>query len=139
MLMQRRADTMAFAPGMAVFPGGAVQDSDADLVDTAIREVFEEVGVRLSRAELRPWSRWVTPHGRPLRYDARFFVAAAPPDQEAGNRTSEAVDLFWVRPADAFGLPLMRPTSATLVSLRGYAKAAHVLAAAPTGLPEARS
>jgi 8-oxo-dGTP pyrophosphatase MutT (NUDIX family) len=137
--MQRRADTMAFAPGKAVFPGGAVQDGDADLVDTAIREVLEEVGVLLRRDGLRPWSRWVTPNGRPIRYDARFFVAVAPPDQDVANRTSEAVELFWVRPVDAFGLPLMRPTSATLVSLRGYATAGHVLAAAPSHMPEPRS
>jgi 8-oxo-dGTP pyrophosphatase MutT (NUDIX family) len=137
--MQRRAETMAFAPGRAVFPGGAAQDVDTDLVDTAIREVFEEIGVRLSRDELRPWSRWVTPNGRPIRYDARFFVAVAPPGQDVENRTSEAVELFWVRPADAFGLPLMRPTSATLVSLRGYATAGHVLAAAPSTMPEPRS
>ena len=130
---------MRFAPGMAVFPGGAAQDADGDLVETAIREVREEVGLMLNRDALRPWSRWVTPQDRPMRYDARFFVAVAPADQEAVNRTSEAVELFWVTPEEAFALPLMRPTRATLVSLRGFDSAADVLVAAPGNLPGPQS
>jgi 8-oxo-dGTP pyrophosphatase MutT (NUDIX family) len=69
--MMRRPDTMRFAPGVHVFPGGAVEDSDAHvpvvpgtdwsalgtraasgrplaLVAAAVRETFEECGVLLA-------------------------------------------------------------------------------------------
>ncbi len=54
----QRASTLAFAKDMYVFPGGAVDDSDADLGDpwlvAGIRETFEEVGVLLSRPAAHP-------------------------------------------------------------------------------------
>jgi 8-oxo-dGTP pyrophosphatase MutT (NUDIX family) len=48
----QRATTLAFAKDMYVFPGGALDDTDADFGDpwlvAAIRETFEESGVLLS-------------------------------------------------------------------------------------------
>jgi 8-oxo-dGTP pyrophosphatase MutT (NUDIX family) len=35
--------------GQIAFPGGRVEDTDLDLIDTALREAFEEVGVSCSR------------------------------------------------------------------------------------------
>jgi 8-oxo-dGTP pyrophosphatase MutT (NUDIX family) len=35
--------------GQIAFPGGRAEDSDYDLIDTALREAFEEVGVSCSR------------------------------------------------------------------------------------------
>jgi 8-oxo-dGTP pyrophosphatase MutT (NUDIX family) len=34
------------------FPGGRFQKGDSDLLDTALRELYEEVGVRLERGQL---------------------------------------------------------------------------------------
>ncbi len=96
-----RASTMAFAAGMVVFPGGAWQEGDADLWDTAVRETWEETGVRLDRSALRPWSRWVTPGGSPIRYDTRFFVAVCDADVGPSITGAEAVFADWSRPADA--------------------------------------
>ena len=75
--MMRRPDTMRFAPGVYVFPGGAVEESDAQvpvvpgadwpalgtraasdrplaLVTAAVRETFEECGVLLAVPAPRP-------------------------------------------------------------------------------------
>ena len=46
-------------------------------------------------------SHWLTPLGRPKRFDTRFFVAEAPPAQVAAHDGTELVEQRWLRPADA--------------------------------------
>jgi len=48
-----------------------------------------------------PFAHWVTPQASPKRFDTHFFIAQAPAEQVALHDGSEAVDAFWVRPADA--------------------------------------
>ncbi len=121
-LMGQRGRSAAFMPDKFVFPGGAVDAADTDLAGglnpvcterltqqsdcsartlaaTAIRELWEETGQRLSRSDpwdtppdswrgfaasgrpdaspLRFFFRAITPPGRPRRFDARFFLADA--------------------------------------------------------------
>lgn len=131
-LMGQRGSGAAFMPDKFVFPGGAVDDADLDAAHaglgpepedagklaldaspglaralplTAIRELWEETGLRLGHpdagaaarataapgpwraflaAGLRPRTealrfvfRAVTPPGRTRRFDARFFLAEA--------------------------------------------------------------
>jgi 8-oxo-dGTP pyrophosphatase MutT (NUDIX family) len=45
-LFAERAATLRTHPGQIAFPGGAADPGDTDLVDTALREAEEEVGVR---------------------------------------------------------------------------------------------
>lgn len=47
--MMRRTTKAAFAGGMYVFPGGAVDDEDSSYEMASIRECFEEAGVLLAR------------------------------------------------------------------------------------------
>jgi recombination protein RecT len=47
-LLTQRPATMAFAPDVHVFPGGAIDPGDGDAVTAAIREVFEEAGILLA-------------------------------------------------------------------------------------------
>ncbi|HEY4023895.1 MAG TPA: CoA pyrophosphatase [Pseudonocardiaceae bacterium] len=51
-LLLRRADSLGSHPGQVAFPGGGTEAQDADLVQTALREAEEEVG--LERAGVRP-------------------------------------------------------------------------------------
>ncbi|MGC6499551.1 MAG: CoA pyrophosphatase [Henriciella sp.] len=51
-LFTRRPDTMAAHPGQVAFPGGKVDESDADEVGAALREAKEEVGVDPDRVKL---------------------------------------------------------------------------------------
>ncbi len=147
-LMGRRADAHRFMPGKFVFPGGRVEASDADaptdapLPDpghalmaakigarraraapaAAIREAFEETGVRLSRpgdvaAAPGPWRpfadagevaatgatrllmRAITPTFMPMRFDTWFFIAAL--DAPLACQTSrELEDVDWYPLAD---------------------------------------
>lgn len=51
-LLQLRADTLGSHAGQVSFPGGGAEPGDAGPVDTALREAYEEVGVR--RDAVRP-------------------------------------------------------------------------------------
>ncbi len=118
-LMGQRGTAAVFMPDKFVFPGGAVDEGDAGawgavplaagtarrlgadaglagaLAVAAIRELWEETGLRLGRAGAASGAGWpgfglvprtealrlvfraITPPGRSRRFDARFFMAEA--------------------------------------------------------------
>jgi glyoxylase-like metal-dependent hydrolase (beta-lactamase superfamily II)/8-oxo-dGTP pyrophosphatase MutT (NUDIX family) len=132
-LLTRRPSTMAFGPGLHVFPGGAVDlvdaaglppDDELAHVAAAIRELAEEVGVVLAGDDLVPLSRWVTPPGSARRYDTRFFVAQMPDGVEIVADPREVADHRWLNPREALAemaadrIDLWPPTSTTLLQLR---------------------
>lgn len=124
--VMRRAPSMAFAPGMHVFPGGGVDEVDhlagallaedefpfadscarasADeqhlraLVACAIREVREEAGVTLAAGDLVLADHWITPEAETHRYDVRFFAARLPEGQDARPHGTEADRAIWIEP-----------------------------------------
>lgn len=127
--IMRRARSMAFAPGMHVFPGGGVAVEDlstgagipaddfpfqvaaarasADepemraLVACAIREVHEEAGVVLTARDLVLADHWITPEAESHRYDVRFFAAVLPAGQDARPHGTEADHAAWISPTAA--------------------------------------
>jgi len=56
MLFTQRAEETPAHPGQISFPGGRVQESDADAVETALRETREEIG--LTREWVEPLGAW---------------------------------------------------------------------------------
>lgn len=61
--------------------------------------------LRLNLDALVPFARWVTPEAEARRFDARFFLAAAPEGQVAAIDARETVAVMWSSPApmlDAF-------------------------------------
>ena len=49
MLFTRRTDTVLTHKGQISFPGGQQEDADAETVETALRESYEEIGLEPSR------------------------------------------------------------------------------------------
>ena len=50
--------------------------------DLTFAELVAHERLELATDALEYWSRWITPVTAPRRYDARFFIARMPPDQE---------------------------------------------------------
>lgn len=112
------------------------------LVDLCQRE-----GLQLDVGAIHYFSHWITPVGPPRRYDTRFFVAAAPPEQVPLHDDRETIANLWVRPNDALErhgrgeLDLIFPTIKNLEAIGRFDRSADLLAAAaaieevPTILP----
>jgi len=126
-LMGRRLSTLRFAPGMIVFPGGAVESEDfaapeaasmsninvpgmrsteaAANLYAALRETLEEAGVWVGGempidANQFPYvGHWTTPESSPRRFDTRFFLARFPGGEVFADH-DEFEDLWWARPIE---------------------------------------
>jgi hypothetical protein len=64
-------------------------------------ELVLEGGLELATDLLVPFAHWITPEIRPRRYDAYFYLAPAPPEQDARHDGHEAVASIWITPGQA--------------------------------------
>jgi 8-oxo-dGTP pyrophosphatase MutT (NUDIX family) len=106
---------------------------DVDRARRSIADVALEEDLRLDAGALHYFSRWITPLGSHRRYDTRFFVAAAPPDQEVVHDDRELIGTAWLTPTEALRrhddgeIVMIFPTVRTLVALGRFASSADVL------------
>jgi 8-oxo-dGTP pyrophosphatase MutT (NUDIX family) len=109
----------------------AVYAGTLRLVDLCQRE-----GLYLDARRIHYFSHWITPEGGPRRYDTRFFVAAAPPEQVPLHDDGETIAHLWIRPADALErhdkgeLEMILPTIKNLEAISRFERSADLLAAA---------
>ena len=109
-LLLKRNPKLAFAGGVWVFPGGAVDEDEtrafADECSAAKvaarREIFEECGLDVGDVELRHFCKWTTPREEKKRFSTWFFVAVS---DQASSRIlvdgSEIIDYQWISPKSA--------------------------------------
>jgi glyoxylase-like metal-dependent hydrolase (beta-lactamase superfamily II)/8-oxo-dGTP pyrophosphatase MutT (NUDIX family) len=97
------------------FPtGGGTAERSAAEDPNAWLERWLDSGRRLHVDRLVPAGRWVTPLGSPIRFDARFFLAAAPEGWEPDPDPEEVAACYWSSPpaaleALASGKAIMAP------------------------------
>lgn len=97
-LMTKRPDSMRTNPGDMCFPGGKQNDEDDDLIVTALRESWEEVGLNddvkiigsLGRKITRETGRFLTPIVAYSDSEVNTFV----------NSPGEVEEIVWVRLKD---------------------------------------
>lgn len=88
--------------------------------------LLRDEGLELAAGRLSYFAHWITPEVLPIRFDARFFVAAAPPGQEASADGKETVGARWICPHDALEehrkgtLKLAPPTFNSLTELATF-------------------
>jgi 8-oxo-dGTP pyrophosphatase MutT (NUDIX family) len=102
----------------------------------ALRTLLDDRNLLLDLGALHPFARWITPEAEARRFDARFFVAAAPPGQNGAHDEHVTMSSFWATPADvlrrwnAGEVQLAPPTHATLAQLASCANTEDVFALA---------
>lgn len=98
--MMRRTTKAAFAGGMYVFPGGAVDAEDSSYEIAAIRECFEEAGVLLARTATGTTVRFDDPVSHERFTDYRHVVHAGERSMtsvlSAEDLVAQSEELLWV-------------------------------------------
>lgn len=93
-------------------------------------------GIVLDATLVEEVARFITPPGPPRRFDARFFIAQAPPDQEPSHDEGEIVNWDWVRPGEALErwadgeMTMMSPTVRMVACLARYRSVGEAMAVA---------
>ena len=87
-------------PGIT-FPGGHVEPGES-FVDSVIREVWEETGLKISDVRLCGVKQWTHKDGE-YRYIVFFFRT----DRFTGElQSSDEGEVFWINKADLYNYPL---------------------------------
>jgi glyoxylase-like metal-dependent hydrolase (beta-lactamase superfamily II)/8-oxo-dGTP pyrophosphatase MutT (NUDIX family) len=97
--------------------------------ELAFHEFLEQERLVLRGSALAYFGHWITAPGRARRFDTRFFLALAPPDQPGVHDGTELIDSLWLRPAEALeressgAMQLVFATRNTLADLQRFARA----------------
>jgi len=75
---------------------GPLHDGSLSLLDICRQE-----NLKLGVDHIHFYNRFITPLGRPRRFDTRFFIAAAPESQRGSHDEQETVDSIWITPQQA--------------------------------------
>jgi 8-oxo-dGTP pyrophosphatase MutT (NUDIX family) len=104
--------------------------------ELTLRSICERENLKLAVDHIHFYNRFVTPLGRPRRFDTRFFIAEAPPGQTGRHDEKETVDSIWISPRealrrnDAKEFDLMNVTRSQLERLAESRSKSEALAAA---------
>ena len=67
-------------------------------------EICQTENLKLAVDRVHFYNRFVTPLGRPRRFDTRFFIASAPEEQRGRHDEMETVESIWITPQEALDL-----------------------------------
>jgi 8-oxo-dGTP pyrophosphatase MutT (NUDIX family) len=96
-------------------------------------EMVAGEGLKLAADSLRYFAHWITPEVSPIRFDTHFFLAPAPPCQEALHDDLEITGHVWITPAAALAgseegtFPMLPPTAINLMALNHFTSAEEAL------------
>jgi 8-oxo-dGTP pyrophosphatase MutT (NUDIX family) len=122
-----------------------------DSGEMRLLEVCDREGLKLAVDQIHYFSHWITPVGPPRRYDTRFFVTAAPPEQVPLHDDRETIANTWIGPQEALDrhaageFEIIFPTIKNLEAIARFDRAADLLSAAaaveevPTILPRIKA
>ncbi|NPV60118.1 MAG: NUDIX hydrolase [Actinobacteria bacterium] len=97
-------------------------------------EMIAREGIELALDRLVYFAHWITPEVSPIRFDTRFFLAAAPPCQVAAHDEIETTDHVWISPEEALKknregtFAMLPPTMVNLMALERFSSVDEALA-----------
>ena len=97
-LYTRRTEHLPDHRGQVAFPGGKHAPSDLALLDTALRETHEEVGI--ARSDVQVLGRLDDVTTMAARYVVTPFVGVLPPDTRFRPNPAEVADIFTLALSD---------------------------------------
>jgi len=101
--------------------------------EMSFRDLLEKEDLRVSLNDVHYFANWITPVIEKRRYNARFFVAAAPDGQAGSHDEIETTDSCWLSAEDALaaydqgGFALAPPTWRILRDLRAFGHVSDVI------------
>ena len=152
-LLARHADTGAWLDTTTEWSSARLARNRRDVHTGAVSlaEVLEKEGLVLDLSGVHYVSHWITPPGHTARrFDTRFFVAVAPPDQPVSHDAAETVESVWTTPAAVLArgadreITVLIPTIANLKTLARFSstdelvEAARALGPVPVAAPRFR-
>jgi 8-oxo-dGTP pyrophosphatase MutT (NUDIX family) len=69
--------------------------------ELSLLDICQKESLRLAIDHVNYYNRFVTPLGRPRRFDTRFFIASAPESQRGSHDQQETVASVWITPQQA--------------------------------------
>jgi 8-oxo-dGTP pyrophosphatase MutT (NUDIX family) len=95
--------------------------------------IIDKEELKLATEKLFYFARWITPEISPIRFDARFFVAAVPAKQEALEDEFETTAHMWISPKKVLkeqkrGLPVPFATLSNITVLAQFSSVDEVIA-----------
>ena len=89
-------------------------------------EFLRQENLKIDFSSVHYFSHWITPASAPARFNARFFVARLPKQQDASHHISETSNGSWVSPSRALRnyakkkWQMIVPTLTSLRMISGY-------------------
>jgi 8-oxo-dGTP pyrophosphatase MutT (NUDIX family) len=93
LILTKRSSALKHHPGQIAFPGGKQDDTDADLIETALREAEEEIG--LPRAHVEILGQFAS-HETVTGFTVTPIVALVTQDFDARPEPGEVAEVFRV-------------------------------------------
>ena len=93
MILTKRPGTMKHHPGQIAFPGGKQDQSDDSLLDTALRETQEEVGIAPNQIQILGQ---LPAHETVTAFNITPFVASVDPSAKLQKELYEVEEVFTV-------------------------------------------
>lgn len=106
------------------------------LRDRFLLQELQRQGLMLAPDKLIPFSHWITPEIRKIRFNTRFYLAAMPSGQMVQHDGTEAVGAFWSAPeylVEKYGLDIRALMFPQRMNLMELARAADVTEAVELG------
>ena len=94
--------------------------------ELSFAELLAQENLKIDFSSVHYFSHWITPAGAPARFNARFFVARLPEQQDASHHASETSNGSWVSPSQALRnyaqkkWQMIVPTLTSLRMISGY-------------------